>query len=119
MATNGEIQKEESKAKPKKSEKKIASVLQTKLGKLALKISYLGMSAAVITFLILCLRMFIEELGIKKHKWTNTYFKYLLSYLVTGVTVIVVAVPEGLPLAVALALAFAVRVCYHYLILNF
>lgn len=72
------------------------------------------MSAAVLTFLILCLRMFIEEFGVKKHKWSNVYFKYLLSYLVTGVTVIVVAVPEGLPLAVALALAFAVRVRLKY-----
>ena len=70
------------------------------------------MSAALLTFLILVLRMFIEELGIKKLKWTNIYFKYLPSHLVTGVTVIVVAVPEGLPLAVALALAFAVRVSY-------
>jgi magnesium-transporting ATPase (P-type) len=86
------------------------SILQLKLGSLAIKISYIGMIAAAFTFLILCIRLFIEELGIKKLPWTNTYFKYILSYLVQGVTVVVVAVPEGLPLAVALALSFAVRV---------
>jgi Ca2+ transporting ATPase len=56
--------------------------------------------------------MLILELGIKKKTWTNTYIKYLLSYLIQGITVIVVAVPEGLPLAVTLALAFAVQVNY-------
>jgi len=94
----------------KKSRIKNQSILQLKLGSLALKISYIGMIAAAFTFLILCIRLFIEELGIKKLPWTNTYFKYILSYLVQGVTVVVVAVPEGLPLAVALALSFAVRV---------
>ena len=68
------------------------------------------MVAAAFTFIILCVRMFIEELGVKQNPWTNVYFKYILSYLVQGITVIVVAVPEGLPLAVALALSFAVQV---------
>jgi len=35
--------------------------------------------------------------------------RYLIKYLVIGVTVIVVAVPEGLPLAVTLALAYSVN----------
>ena len=54
--------------------------------------------------------MLIEELGIKKKSWTNTYVKYIINYLIQAITVIVVAVPEGLPLAVTLALAFAVKV---------
>ena len=95
----------------KKSNKKHKSVLQLKLGKLALVIGYIGMLTAVSTFLILITRMLIVELAIKKNAWTNTYIKYILSYLIQGITVIVVAVPEGLPLAVTLALAFAVQVC--------
>ena len=94
----------------KKSKKKTQSILQLKLGSLALKISYIGMVAAAFTFVILCIRLFVEEFAIKQLPWTNSYFKYILSYLVQAVTVIVVAVPEGLPLAVALALSFAVRV---------
>jgi P-type Ca2+ transporter type 2B len=68
------------------------------------------MLSALFTFAILVLRMAIEEFLIKKRHWTNAYIKYIIAYLIQGITVIVVAVPEGLPLAVTLALAFAVRV---------
>lgn len=54
--------------------------------------------------------MAIDEFLIKKQTWNNTYIKFLISFLIQAVTVIVVAVPEGLPLAVTLSLAFAVRV---------
>jgi Ca2+ transporting ATPase len=53
--------------------------------------------------------MAIDEFVIKKQTWNNTYIKFLISFLIQAVTVIVVAVPEGLPLAVTLSLAFAVR----------
>lgn len=73
-----------------------------------------GILAAFLTFVILCLRLAIEEFYIKKNAWSNTYLKYISSFLVQAVTVVVVAVPEGLPLAVALSLAFAVRVSEMY-----
>ena len=71
------------------------------------------MLAALFTFVLLCARMAIEEFWYKGNSWSNVYIKYLISYLVQGITVIVVAVPEGLPLAVTLALAFAVQVCLN------
>lgn len=37
------------------------------------------------------------------------YFKYILKFIIIGVTVLVVAVPEGLPLAVTISLAFSVK----------
>jgi Ca2+ transporting ATPase len=67
------------------------------------------MFSALLTFILLCLRMAIDEFLIKKNAWSTTYIKYIISFLIQGVTVIVVAVPEGLPLAVTLALAYAVR----------
>ncbi len=73
------------------------------------------MIAALCTFIILVLRMFIEELLIKGRPWSNKYIKFIISFLIQGITVIVVAVPEGLPLAVTLALAFAVRVSLRIL----
>ena len=100
---------------PKKaSNKKQRSVLQTKLGKLALQIGYGGMIGAGFTFVILCVRMAIEEFAVNKKTWSNIYVKYIISYLIQAITVIVVAVPEGLPLAVTLALAFAVRVSHFF-----
>ncbi|RNA35555.1 plasma membrane calcium-transporting ATPase 2 isoform X2, partial [Brachionus plicatilis] len=92
-----------------KTEKKQKSVLQSKLTKLVIQITYIGITAAVLTFLILLIRMLIVELEIKKKKWNDSFIRYILSYLIQGITVMVVAVPEGLPLAVTLALAFAVQ----------
>lgn len=60
--------------------------------------------------MILVLRLVIIEFGVKHKPWTNEYIKYMLSYLINAITVIVVAVPEGLPLAVTIALAYSVTV---------
>jgi len=40
---------------------------------------------------------------------TDTYLKEWLSYIMTGVAIVVVAVPEGLPLAVMISLAYSVK----------
>lgn len=42
------------------------------------------------------------------------YVQHFVRYFIIGVTVLVVAVPEGLPLAVTLALAYSVRVSHRY-----
>jgi magnesium-transporting ATPase (P-type) len=41
--------------------------------------------------------------------WQNSHLSEILNFFITAVTILVVAVPEGLPLAVTLALAFAGR----------
>jgi Ca2+ transporting ATPase len=43
-------------------------------------------------------------------RWNNKYWSRFVRYLITGITVLVVAVPEGLPLAVTISLAYAVKV---------
>ncbi|CAG7959590.1 unnamed protein product [Penicillium olsonii] len=80
--------------------------LQVKLGKLADWIGYLGTAAAGILFFVLLFR-FIADLP--KHPEMNGAMKgkEFVDILIVAVTVIVVAIPEGLPLAVTLALAFA------------
>jgi Ca2+-transporting ATPase len=79
--------------------------LQSKLNLLATHIAKLGGAAALMLFVVL----FIEfTVGLKRstaapaEKGQN-----FLNILIVAITVIVVAVPEGLPLAVTLALAFA------------
>ena len=42
------------------------------------------------------------------------YIQQFVKFFIIGVTVLVVAVPEGLPLAVTLALAYSVRVRTRY-----
>ena len=43
-------------------------------------------------------------------KWDHKiHWSELLGFIITGITIFVVAVPEGLPLAVTIALAFSVK----------
>lgn len=90
--------------------KKEKSVLQAKLTKLAIQIGYAGSTIAVLTVIILIIQFCIHTFVILEKPWKNTYANNLVKHLIIGVTVLVVAVPEGLPLAVTLSLAYSVKV---------
>ncbi|ORY19018.1 hypothetical protein BCR34DRAFT_595845 [Clohesyomyces aquaticus] len=79
--------------------------LQSKLNVLAEYIAKLGGAAALLLFVVL----FIEFLAKLRGSTENAAQKgqNFLNILIVAITVVVVAVPEGLPLAVTLALAFA------------
>jgi len=85
------------------------SILQAKLTKLAIQIGYAGMTIAILTVLVLLLRFCIETFIQHGERWSNRYWGKFIRYLITGITVLVVAVPEGLPLAVTISLAYAVK----------
>lgn len=90
-----------------KDENNGQSVLQAKLTIMAMQIGWFGTVAALFTFFALLIRLFATydySLG-----FTVTIVKSSVRYLIIAITVLVVAVPEGLPLAVTLALAFSVR----------
>lgn len=83
--------------------------LQAKLEKLAGDIGKLGLIAAVIVVMIVYLR-FIIEIASGVVTWsTSSHPIELVKYLVLGITVLVVAIPEGLPLAVTISLAYSVK----------
>jgi Ca2+ transporting ATPase len=92
------------------SGKKEKSVLQAKLTKLAIQIGYAGSTIAVLTVVILIIQFCVSTFVIQAKPWRNTYAGDLVRHLIIGVTVLVVAVPEGLPLAVTLSLAYSVKV---------
>ncbi|CAF1094635.1 unnamed protein product [Adineta ricciae] len=85
------------------------SVLQAKLTRLALYIGYIGMTAAFLTLICLIVRFCITTYVVKGKKASGADVSYFISFLIQAITVVVVSVPEGLPLAVTLALAYAVR----------
>ncbi|RLU20100.1 hypothetical protein DMN91_006706 [Ooceraea biroi] len=91
------------------SGKKEKSVLQAKLTKLAIQIGYAGSTIAVLTVVILVIQFCVTTFVIQAKPWRNTYAGDLVRHLIIGVTVLVVAVPEGLPLAVTLSLAYSVK----------
>ncbi|KAA0183478.1 hypothetical protein HAZT_HAZT003965 [Hyalella azteca] len=85
------------------------SVLQKKLSKLALQIGKAGSVIAALTVFVMVLRFSIQHYVVDKKTFSVNDLFYFLKYLIVGVTVLVVAVPEGLPLAVTISLAFSVK----------
>lgn len=64
----------------------------------------------MLTVLILVIQFCIKKFVIEEKPWRNVYAGEFVRHLIIGVTVLVVAVPEGLPLAVTLSLAYSVKV---------
>ena len=69
-----------------------------------------GMIFAILTVIVLIGRYSWEEFVEKKEPWKAKYWNRFVRFFITGITVLVVAVPEGLPLAVTVSLAYAVKV---------
>ncbi|KAI5476993.1 Ca2+-transporting ATPase [Pseudohyphozyma bogoriensis] len=82
--------------------------LQLKLNALAELIAKLGSAAGLLLFGALMIRFFVQ-LATVKGQSANDKAQNFIQILIIAVTIVVVAVPEGLPLAVTLALAFATR----------
>ncbi|CAI2161661.1 17506_t:CDS:2 [Funneliformis geosporum] len=79
--------------------------LQVKLNDLAERIAKLGGAAALLMFLVLIIIYFVSF----RNEVPGVFqvLDNLIRIVISTVTIIVVAVPEGLPLAVTLALAYA------------
>ncbi|KAE8680663.1 Calcium-transporting ATPase 2, plasma membrane-type [Hibiscus syriacus] len=84
--------------------------LQVKLNGVATIIGKVGLFFAVVTFSVM-----IQGLVVSKVQegtiwnWSGDELLKLLEFFAVAVTIVVVAVPEGLPLAVTLSLAFAMK----------
>lgn len=86
-----------------------SSPLQVRLDKLAGDISKYGLLVALILFIVLFIRFCTLLPSPHKYSFLTGAQKgeKFLNILIVAITIVVVAVPEGLPLAVTLALAFA------------
>lgn len=84
--------------------------LQVKLNGVATLIGKIGLFFAVVTFAVLVQGLFSRKLLDGSHwRWSGDDALEMLEYFAIAVTIVVVAVPEGLPLAVTLSLAFAMK----------
>jgi P-type E1-E2 ATPase len=75
---------------------------------LAEDIGKFGLYSAIVIIIILLIRFAIEK-GISREWDTGTDLLKILNFFILGIIVVVVAIPEGLPLAVTLSLAFSVK----------
>lgn len=84
--------------------------LQVKLNGVATIIGKIGLGFAVLTFAVLTVRYLVQKaLNHNFSHWSSNDAMSLVNFFAISVTIIVVAVPEGLPLAVTLSLAFAMK----------
>ncbi|XP_023651543.1 plasma membrane calcium-transporting ATPase 4 isoform X1 [Paramormyrops kingsleyae] len=106
-------EKEEKETRKVNVTKKEKSVLQGKLTRLAVQIGKAGLIMSAVTVIILILYFVIDTFGVQGRPWlkecTPIYIQYFVKFFIIGVTVLVVAVPEGLPLAVTISLAYSVK----------
>ena len=105
---------EESRVKRKLTISKELTPLQQKLTHLADLISKVGYVAAVLIFLAQLIRGILVRRSLlgpddSARKLCSRVFSELLGYFVTMVIIIVVAVPEGLPMSVTVSLALAMQ----------
>jgi Ca2+-transporting ATPase len=78
--------------------------LQDRLDVLVVAVGNFGIGAAILTFIASVIRWIVD--GANGKGWEGLH---ILEYLINSVTIVVVAIPEGLPLAITLGLAFAMR----------
>lgn len=82
--------------------------MQAKLTKLSIQIGYAGIFVSFATFFALLIRFLITESdSIHDYKYV---IQQVIDFLIVGISILVLAIPEGLPLAVTISLAYAVRV---------
>ena len=84
--------------------------LQAKLSKLSTQISVLGAVVGVGTVAIMIIKHIVNfAMGNGNATWNASDWMFIVDAFVIGVTILVVAIPEGLPLAVTIALAYSVK----------
>lgn len=64
---------------------------------------------AAATVIILIVRHCVTHYVIKSEHFKSSDIVHFVNFIIVGVTVLVIAVPEGLPLAITLALTYSVK----------
>lgn len=82
--------------------------LQEKLADLADQIGVIGMYSALLTFAALLLHLLWDTYKGAHMLFSMEFLNDLVEYFIIAVSIVVLAVPEGLPLAVTISLAYSV-----------
>ncbi len=85
------------------------TTLQKQLEAYASSIGKVGVVAAIGTTLAMGAKFSWSTFIVQGHGWSVDYLETFLGFFITGVTILVVAIPEGLPLAVTISLAYSVK----------
>eukprot|EP00800_Vazella_pourtalesii_P020551 TRINITY_DN7314_c0_g1_i2.p1 TRINITY_DN7314_c0_g1~~TRINITY_DN7314_c0_g1_i2.p1 ORF type:complete len:854 (-),score=227.21 TRINITY_DN7314_c0_g1_i2:1277-3838(-) len=86
------------------------TILQKKLTQIAAYIGYFGLIIGVLTSVVLFVRYFVRAYSIDMLPFdAGRDLNRVVEIISIGIVVLVVAIPEGLPLAVAISLSFSVQ----------
>ncbi|KAK9845411.1 hypothetical protein WJX81_005835 [Elliptochloris bilobata] len=85
------------------------TALQRKLEGMAGQIGGFGLAAALLSLAAMAGQFSWAEFVVAGRPWAWELLPRYLHFVITAITIVVVAVPEGLPLAVTVALAFSVK----------
>mmetsp|Transcript_4290 Transcript_4290/g.13724 ORF Transcript_4290/g.13724 Transcript_4290/m.13724 type:complete len:1009 (+) Transcript_4290:1477-4503(+) len=84
--------------------------LQQKLEAMATFIGKAGLAVALLTITVLMIRWGVKEgTGKRDDDDDQKWYSFLLEAVITGITIAVVAIPEGLPLAVTISLMYSLQ----------
>jgi magnesium-transporting ATPase (P-type) len=81
--------------------------LQEKLDRMAALIGYFGGGMALLTFIAMMLLLAADDQILQRRNMSLA--GYIINAFIIAVTIVVVAIPEGLPLAVTISLAYSTK----------
>ncbi|CAG9310366.1 unnamed protein product [Blepharisma stoltei] len=87
-------------------EEEAETPLQERLGEMATNIGKIGFIAGTLLSLVLIAHLSYD--AIRQEQWGASEWEGLVSSIILGITILVVAIPEGLPLALTLAMAYSI-----------
>ena len=82
------------------------SPLEKKIDQVSIKLTWIGLLGATLTFLVLLIIWIID---IAHVKWRKQFLNDLIENLMVGVTIFICSVPESLPLAITLSLGLSMK----------
>ncbi|OWZ08115.1 Calcium-translocating P-type ATPase [Phytophthora megakarya] len=85
------------------------SSLEGKLYNLTILISKFAVLVALLVFVVMSIHFSIDTFGREDKPWKSGYVNDYMNYFIIAITVLAVAIPEGLPLAVTISLAYSVK----------
>lgn len=65
---------------------------------------------ASLTLVVLVVRYSVEKFVLEGLPWDRSHIQDFAGFVLIAITILVIAIPEGLPLAVLLSLAIAIKV---------
>lgn len=88
------------------------ATLQGKINRVAVTLGYIGVIIAIITMVVIIIRFSVYTYSTRKQQFYPGHINEYVRAFIMGMVVLVVSVPEGLPLTVTFALAFCTRMMY-------